>query len=51
MLDKKEDKEAVDKIQAALDTVAAQKSAEAESAPTFGELIADGKLPAAAEGE
>ena len=51
LLDKKEDKEAVDKIQAALDTVAAQKSAEAESAPTFGELIADGKLPAAAEGE
>ena len=51
LLDKEADKEAADKIQAALDTVAAQKSAEAEDAPTFGELIASGKLPAAAEGE
>lgn len=43
----KKDRKDVEKILAALETVAAQKSdAEDENSPTFGELIASGKLPA-----
>ncbi|TWT47824.1 hypothetical protein [Botrimarina hoheduenensis] len=42
----KKDKKDVEKIVAALETVAAESSnAEAEGAPTFGELIAEGRLP------
>jgi hypothetical protein len=43
---KKGDKQNVAKIQASLDTVAAQKSDPTDAnSPTFGELIAAGKLP------
>jgi len=46
LLDKKEDAKNVEKIQAALDTVAKEKSNPDDPAsPTFGELIAQGKLP------
>ncbi len=52
LLDKKEDKSNVEKIQQALDQVAAQKSdPDAADSPTFGELIASGKLPSGGEGE
>ncbi len=45
-LDKKKDKKDVDKIIASLEKVAEMHSVEGdESSPTFGELIADGKLP------
>ncbi len=47
LLDKKEDKENTEKIQAALDEVAAKKVDPNDTAsPTFGERLADGKLPA-----
>ncbi len=42
-LDKKEDAKNVDKIRKALETVAAQPSA--DGGPTFGDLIKMGKLP------
>lgn len=42
LLDKKADKKDVDKIRASLEKVAGMKSPEG---PTFGELIAEGKLP------
>lgn len=46
LLDRKKDKDSKDKIQAALDTVAAKKSKPDDAnAPTFGELIKEGKLP------
>ncbi|HEY1600791.1 MAG TPA: hypothetical protein VGG64_14375 [Pirellulales bacterium] len=46
LLDKKEDAKNKEKIQAALDTVAAEKSnPDNPNAPTFGELIKQGKLP------
>lgn len=46
LLDKKADMKDKAKIQAALDTVAAQKSKPDDpSSPTFGELIEQGKLP------
>ena len=45
LLDKKEDKSNKEKIQKALETVAAMPSAGAGS-PTFGELIKKGQLPA-----
>lgn len=49
LLDKKEDKDNVDKIQEALDKVAAMKSdPKDEKSPTFGELIKEGKLPGGA---
>ena len=45
-LDKKEDKENKDKIRQALETVAKESSNPADaSAPTFGALIEQGKLP------
>lgn len=43
LLDKKEDAKNMEKIRKALETVAGMKSADGE--PTFGELIAMGKLP------
>lgn len=46
LLDKKEDKKNPEKIRQALDTVAAMPSA--DGAPTFGELLKQGKLPGAA---
>jgi cytochrome c2 len=46
LLDKKEDKKNQEKIRTALDTVAAMPSA--DGAPTFGELLKQGKLPGAA---
>jgi cytochrome c2 len=46
LLDKKEDKKNQEKIRQALDTVAAMPSA--DGAPTFGELLKQGKLPGAA---
>jgi hypothetical protein len=46
LLDKKEDKKNPEKIRKALDTVAAMPSA--DGAPTFGELLKQGKLPGAA---
>ena len=50
LLDKKEDKKNLEKIDAALDTVAEQNSdPNDENSPTFGELIAQGKLPAGEE--
>jgi cytochrome c553 len=46
LLDKKEDAKNKDKIQAALDTVAKEKSNPDDgSSPTFGDLINSGKLP------
>ena len=46
LLDKKTDKENVEKIQKALDRVAKMKSEpKKKDSPTFGELIAAGKLP------
>lgn len=46
LLDKKEDKKNVEKIRQALETVAAESSDPADAAaPTFGDLIAAGKLP------
>jgi len=46
LLDKKEDKENVEKIREALATVAKESSDPANpSAPTFGALIEEGKLP------
>jgi hypothetical protein len=46
LLDKKEDKKNVKKIRQALETVAAESSDPADAAaPTFGDLIAAGKLP------
>ncbi|MFM8413521.1 MAG: hypothetical protein ACKOCX_02230 [Planctomycetota bacterium] len=46
LLDKKEDKENKEKIRQALDTVAKESSDPAKpDAPTFGDLIAAGKLP------
>lgn len=48
-LDKKEDAKNVDKIRKALEEVAALSSDPAKpDAPTFGQLIADGKLPGGA---
>lgn len=45
-LDKKKDKKDVEKIVASLEKVAEMHSVEGdESSPTFGELIAEGKLP------
>lgn len=47
LLDKKEDKENVEKIQGALATVGAMKSDPTdENSPTFEDLINEGKLPA-----
>ncbi len=46
LLDKKEDKKNQEKIRTALETVAAMPSA--DGAPTFGELLKQGKLPGAA---
>jgi len=49
LLDKKEDKKNVEKIRQALETVAAESSDPADpAAPTFGDLIAAGKLPGGA---
>ena len=46
LLDKKEDKENKEKIRQALDTVAKESSDPSKpDAPTFGDLIAAGKLP------
>jgi hypothetical protein len=45
-LNKETDKENVEKIRASLDKVAAMKSNKDPQAPTFGELIKQGKLPA-----
>lgn len=46
LLDKKEDKDNKDKIRQALETVAKESSNPADaSAPTFGALIEQGKLP------
>ena len=46
LLDKKEDKENAEKIQAALDEVAAKKADPNNAdSPTFGERLANGKLP------
>lgn len=46
LLDKKDDKENKDKIRQALETVAKESSNPADaSAPTFGALIEQGKLP------
>lgn len=46
LLDKKEDKENKEKIQAALDSVAKQKVDPNDAAsPTFGDLLKAGKLP------
>lgn len=46
LLDKKEDKDNKEKILKALETVAAQSSDPAKAdAPTFGDLIKQGKLP------
>lgn len=46
LLDKKEDKDNKDKIRQALETVAKESSNPADaSAPTFGALIEEGKLP------
>ena len=46
LLDKKEDAKNKEKIQAALDTVAGEKSnPDDPSSPTFGELLKQGKLP------
>ncbi|HUT93863.1 MAG TPA: hypothetical protein VMY37_30650 [Thermoguttaceae bacterium] len=48
LLDKKTDKENVEKIHKAMDKVAKMKSdAKKKDSPTFGELIAAGKLPGA----
>ena len=48
-LDKKEDAKNVDKIRKALEEVAALPSDPAKAdSPTFGQLIADGKLPGGA---
>jgi hypothetical protein len=50
LLDKKADMKDKAKIQAALDTVAAQKSkADDPNSPTFGDLIKQGKLPGGEE--
>jgi hypothetical protein len=50
LLDKIEDKDNVEKIRAALDTVAGKKSNPNNGdSPTFGELISSGKLPAGAD--
>jgi len=49
LLDKKEDAKNVEKIRKALEDVAAQSSDPAKAdAPTFGQLIAEGKLPGGA---
>ena len=46
LLDKKEDAKNKEKIQAALETVAKEKSnPDDPSSPTFGDLISSGKLP------
>ncbi|NCX98897.1 MAG: hypothetical protein EBX35_10080 [Planctomycetia bacterium] len=46
LLDKKEDKDNKDKIRQALETVAKESSKPGDaSAPTFGALIEEGKLP------
>lgn len=46
LLDKKEDKDNKDKIRQALETVAKESSDPSQAdAPTFGDLIAAGKLP------
>lgn len=46
LLDKKTDKDNVEKIQKALDKVAQMKSdPKVKDSPTFGQLIAEGKLP------
>ena len=46
LLDRKVDKSDTEKIQKALETVAAKKSKpDDENAPTFGDLIKEGKLP------
>jgi hypothetical protein len=46
LLDKKEDKEDTEKIHASMDKVAEMKSnPDDEASPTFGQLIAEGKLP------
>jgi hypothetical protein len=46
LLDKKTDKENVEKIKKALDRVAKTKvDAKKKDSPTFGDLIAEGKLP------
>ncbi|HEX5447004.1 MAG TPA: hypothetical protein VFW87_24530 [Pirellulales bacterium] len=50
LLDKKADMKDTAKIQAALDTVAEQKSNPTDpNSPTFGELIKQGKLPGGSE--
>jgi hypothetical protein len=50
LLDKKADMKDKAKIQAALDTVASEKSkADDPNSPTFGELIPQGKLPGGEE--
>lgn len=50
LLDKKKDKKDLEKIRAALDKVAALKSdPSASDAPTFGDLIKEGKLPGGKE--
>jgi cytochrome c2 len=49
LLDRRTDKENVEKIQKALDKVAKTKvDAKKKDSPTFGELIAQGKLPGGA---
>ncbi|HVU85726.1 MAG TPA: hypothetical protein VHD36_00270 [Pirellulales bacterium] len=46
LLDKKEDAKNVEKIKAALETVAKEKSnPDDPSSPTFGDLLSQGKLP------
>jgi len=46
LLDRKEDKENVEKIQESLDAIAALKSNPDDAdSPTFGELLGQGKLP------
>ncbi|HEY4310234.1 MAG TPA: hypothetical protein VGN12_12355 [Pirellulales bacterium] len=46
LLDKKDDAKNVEKIRAALETVAKEKSnPDDASSPTFGELLSEGKLP------
>ena len=50
LLDRKMDRKNKEKIQQALDTVAALKSnPDDENSPTFGELLAQGELPASDE--
>jgi len=52
LLDKKEDKDNLEKIREALDTVAASKSdPNNPDSPTFGELISSGKLPVGGDDE